>query len=103
MIANWHASGGEPDIGVALPHMLAEAGLTVEFIRPVVFTARPSDFVWQWPATFVRSHAQVLAETGAISAEEAHAVDAILTKYDAQPDALTITPGVLQIVARKPR
>lgn len=101
IIASWRANGGEPDIGLALPRLLSDLGLEVELVRPVVFAAHPDDFVWQWPTTFARSNAYVMAENGGISKEEAARIDMILAQYEADPAAMVITPGVLQIVARK--
>lgn len=101
VIASWRATGGEPDIGLALPRLLSDLGLEVELVRPVVFAAHPDDFVWQWPTTFARSNAYVMAENGVIPRAEAERIDTILAQYEADPAAMVITPGVLQIVARK--
>jgi hypothetical protein len=43
-----------------------------------------------------------MREAGDLSAAEANAIEAELNRYAADPNALVITPGVLQIVARKP-
>jgi SAM-dependent methyltransferase len=102
IIASWRTSGGEPDIGLALPHLLTDLGLEIELVRPQVFAAHPDDFVWQWPTTFARSNAYVMAENGTISRAEAERIDTILAQYESDPVSLVITPGVLQIVARKP-
>lgn len=101
IIARWCASGGEPDIGLALPTMLADAGLEIETVRPVVFAARMNDFIASWPNGFARGHLPVMREAGDISAAEATAITAELDSYERDPNALVITPGVLQIVARK--
>lgn len=102
IIARWRASGGEPDIGLQSPRILSEAGLEIEFVRPVVFAARMNDFTASWPNGFARGYLPVMREAGAIDAAEAAAVEAILDRYAADPNAHVITPGVLQIVARKP-
>ena len=102
IIASWRASGCEPDIGLALHRLLSDMGLEIELVRPVVFAAHPGDFVWQWPTTFARSNAHVMAENGTIPRAEAERIGTILTQYEADPASLVITPGVLQIVARKP-
>ncbi|HEY2071495.1 MAG TPA: methyltransferase domain-containing protein [Rhizomicrobium sp.] len=102
IIASWRAAGGEPDIALDLPRLFAANGLTVEMVRPVVFTAPAHEFAWQWPAAFARASAEVMAERGEITPEESHRIDAILTDHEADPNAFVVTPGVLQIVARKP-
>jgi ubiquinone/menaquinone biosynthesis C-methylase UbiE len=102
IIAHWRASGGEPDIGLELPRMLAAAGLEVETVRPVVFTARMNDFAARWPNGFARGYLPVMREAGAVTAAEATKITAVLDRYEADPNALVITPGVLQVIARKP-
>jgi len=44
IIAKWRKSGGEADIGLALPQLLPQSGFEIESVRPVVFTARMNDF-----------------------------------------------------------
>jgi ubiquinone/menaquinone biosynthesis C-methylase UbiE len=102
IIARWRASGGEPDIGLALPRLLPEAGLEIESVRPVVFAARPDDFAWEWPAGFAHDYIPAMVASGDIDAPEGERIRGILERYRTDPNALTITPGLLQIVARKP-
>lgn len=99
IIAHWRASGGDSDIGLALPRLLPELGLTIELARPVVFATQPRDYVWRWPAEFARNHAHTLANAGVIA--NAQMIDDVLTAYEADPDSLMFTPGVLQVIARK--
>ncbi len=101
IIARWRASGGEPNIGLALPNMLADAGFEIETVRPVVFAVSMTSFIASWPNGFARGHLPVMQEAGDISAAEAAAVIAELDRYERDPRALVITPGVLQIVAHK--
>jgi SAM-dependent methyltransferase len=102
IIAKWRASGGEPDIALDLPRLLSDSGLEAESVRPVVFSARMTDFAASWPIGFARGYLPVMREAGDLSAAEANAIEAELNRYAADPNALVITPGVLQIVARKP-
>jgi ubiquinone/menaquinone biosynthesis C-methylase UbiE len=102
IIARWRTAGGEPDIGLALPMLLPQAGLAIESVRPVVFTAHTNDFNARWPMDFARQYLPTLVELGDITRGEAQRIAAVLDRYDADPDALVITPGLLQIVARKP-
>ncbi len=101
IIAKWRASGGDPDVGLALPHLLPEVGLEIESIRPVVFVARMNDFAANWPMGFGRQYIPAMAESGELDAAEARTIAAIFDRYEADPDAFVITPGLLQIVARK--
>ena len=100
-VAKWRASGGESDIGLALPHLLPQAGFEIESVRPVVFTARMNDFAANWPMDFARQYIPVMVADGDLSAAEGQAIAAVLDRYERDPDALVITPGLLQIVARK--
>ena len=101
IIAKWRASGGEPDVGLALPHLLPEAGFEIESVRPVVFAARMNDFAANWPMDFARQYLPVMVDGGDITPAEAGAVRALLDQAETDPNALVITPGVLQIVAGK--
>ncbi len=56
----------------------------------------------RWPMGFAREYLPTLAANGAISATEAETLSAVLSEYEANPRAFVITPGVLQIAARKP-
>ncbi len=102
IIARWRATGGEPDIALQLPSFLAEAGLAVEATRPVVFAAAMTDFASRWPMGFAREYLPSMVENGGVTADEARAIAGTLSDYEANPNARVITPGVLQIRARKP-
>ena len=101
IIARWRASGGDPDIGLALPQLLPDAGFRIESARPVVFAARMSDFASRWPMGFAREHLAMMRDAGDAGAEECAEITAVLDRYEADSEALVITPGVLQIVASK--
>jgi ubiquinone/menaquinone biosynthesis C-methylase UbiE len=101
IIAKWRASGGEPNVGLALPHLLPEAGLEIEFVRPVAFAARMNDFAANWPMDFARQYIPVMLADGDIGKAEAEGVAALLDRYEADPNALVVTPGLLQIAACK--
>ncbi|HEY0303145.1 MAG TPA: methyltransferase domain-containing protein [Rhizomicrobium sp.] len=102
IIARWRASGGEPDIALKLPRLLTQAGLTVESTRPVVFAARMSDFASRWPMGFAREYLPTMIANGDVTPAEGEALQRVFQDYEADPNALVITPGILQIVARKP-
>ena len=102
VIARWRASGGEPDVALTLPKMLTAAGLVTESVRPVVFAARMNDFASRWPMGFAREYLPAMIASGDVSAAEGEALVKLLDDTEADPDALVITPGVLQIAARKP-
>jgi len=101
IIAHWRMSGGEPDIGLDVARLCAANGLAIERARPVAHAAHPHDFVWRWPAAFARAHAQVMVAAGAVAPDTPTRIDSLLARYEADPNTLSLTPGVLQIVARK--
>lgn len=99
VMVSWREAGGEPDVGLTLPTALAESGFCVRQIRPLVFAVRPTDFVWQWPATFLRAGAIRLRERGQLSASD---VDALIQEFDEaerDPRTVMMTPLVLEIIA----
>lgn len=101
IIARFRASGGDANIGLALPKLLAEAGFAMDHVRPVVFASRMNDFARHWTMDFARQYIPIMAEAGDLTAADAEELDAILDRYEKDPNALAISPGLLQIVARK--
>ena len=100
VMKSWRDTGGEPDIALSLPGWLSEHGLGVEAARPHVEIVGRDDFAWQWPAAFMAVNARRLHQLGYVDAEEA---ERLATALDRLPTgALTITPLVAEILARKP-
>lgn len=101
IVRDWRASGGEPDIGRELPRLLLEAGFRLQRMAPLVHVARPSDFMWQWPASFIRIHLRHLLEEGRAEKAWADSVLEELAAAEADRSAYFITPLVVEIIARK--
>jgi SAM-dependent methyltransferase len=101
VIATWHESGGEPNGAARLPQLLADNGFVTRSIRPQVFCLRPSDYMWQWPATFIEIYLPRLIEMGRIDQEFADKVRADLAKAEMDTNGFMVTPLVLEIVAEK--
>jgi SAM-dependent methyltransferase len=101
VIAKWRASGGDPDIGLALPTLLRRVGLELQCVRPAVFASSMSEFPGRWPNGFARGYLPIMQRDGEIDGAEATAISEILDHYECDPDSFVITPGVLQIVCRK--
>jgi len=57
--------------------------------------------MWQWPATFIETYLPRLIEMGRIDQAFADDVRADLANAEANPNALMISPLVLEIVAEK--
>jgi hypothetical protein len=101
VMRNWRETGGEPDIGLELPALLAGAGMRVLTADPVVYALRPEDLMWQWPESFVRVHLAHLAESGRVTREWARNVQAAFDAAASRPGACVFTPAVLEVIAQK--
>lgn len=101
VIATWRESGGEPDGAAALATLLPANGFTIRSARPHLFCVRPADYMWQWPATFIETYLPRLIEMGRIDQQFADKLRADLARAEKNPNALMITPLVLEIVAEK--
>ncbi len=102
IIARWRASGGEPDIALALPSLLAQAGLDTASVQPIVYAAAMQNYAARWPIGFAREYLPTMIANGDVSEEEGRHIASLLAGYEANPRAYVITPGVLHIMASKP-
>ena len=101
VVEDWRATGGEPNIGRALPALLPAAGFRIRSMQPIVETVRKGDLVWQWPATGGRNYPRHLLEAGKVDQAWADRVTAAFDAAEADPNAVMITPMVLEIIAEK--
>jgi len=101
VIANWRQSGGEPDIGRQLPWHFEQAELQLISAVPHVYCARPTDYLWQWPAAFVEIGLQRLLDLGRVQKSWADQVRGEFTEAQSNQRSLMITPTVLELVAKK--
>jgi SAM-dependent methyltransferase len=101
VIETWRESGGEPDGAPGLPALLSANGFVIRSATPHIFCVRSSDYMWQWPAQFIAVYLPRLIEMGRIDPEFANKVRADLAGAEKNPNALMITPLVLEIVAEK--
>lgn len=101
VIATWRESGGEPDGARDLPALLSQNGFHVEAARPLIFCIRPTNYMWQWPVTFIEVYLPRLVEMGRIDEKFADKLRADLAAAETNPNALMITPLVTEIVAEK--
>ena len=101
VIETWRESGGEPDSAPALPALLSQNGFVIRSATPQIFCIRPTDPMWQWPATFIEIYLPRLQEMGRIDQKFADEVRADLASAEKNPNSLMITPLVLEIVAEK--
>jgi SAM-dependent methyltransferase len=100
-INNWRNSGGEPDIGLHVPPWLEELGFEIESVRPLIYVITPSDPMWRWPTTFMDVGLTRLTELGVVEQDRAATMREALVEITTSPSARMITPGVLEVIARK--
>ena len=101
VVANWRASGGEPDVGRDLPAWLTDLGLKLENIRPHVDIVSKDDNVWRWPIGFFEIHIDRLLELNRITPQVAQDMREEFARVSQHPGTLMVTPLVVEIIARK--
>jgi SAM-dependent methyltransferase len=101
VIDDWRKSGGEPDIARFFPALLPQAGLRIRSLRPIVDVVGPSNYVWQWPASFVDSYPDHLVQAGKVDRDWADRVHAEFRAAEENPNAVMVTPMVLEVIAEK--
>jgi SAM-dependent methyltransferase len=101
VMVSWRDAGGEPNIVAQLLPLMPDEGLHVMSLKPLIFAARPTDFVWQWPASFVMSNSERLVEVGLMQRDDADRLQSDFRDSAQTPDAVMMTPLVLEIIAEK--
>ena len=101
VIASWRASGGEPDIALELPRWLEELGFRIVTLQPIVDVVTASNFVWQWPKTFIATGTRRLVELGDLTPERAKAIRKAFADAEQAPHTRMITPAVLEVIAER--
>ena len=101
VMASWRASGGEPNVALALPQLLGEAGLRLIEVRPHVLTVTPNEFEWQWAASFIGINLDRLLELGRVEKEWTDKVRSEFSEAEMEPTTILTTPLFLEIIARK--
>jgi SAM-dependent methyltransferase len=101
VMESWRAAGGEPNIALALPPLLVDSGFRIRSATPKIFCIRPSDPMWQWPASFLDINLNRLLELKRVDQQWVAAVRRAFAAVDSNPNALMITPLVLEIIAER--
>ncbi len=101
VMETWRATGGEVEIGLSIPGWLGEFGFEIESVRPLIEIVGPRDYFWEWPKAFVDVGVERMRELGSLSPDEAESVRRALADAEHDPRSLMVTPGVMEIVARR--
>ena len=99
VIDRWRASGGEPDVGLDLPRWLEELGFDLRGLTTIMDVVTPSNFVWQWPRTFMDVGLKRLVDLGDLTEDQARAITRAFEEGEATPGTRMVTPAVLEIIA----
>ena len=101
VMLSWRNAGGEPNIVAQLLPLMPDEGLRIISLKPLIFAARPTDFAWQWPASFVVSNSERLVEVGLMQRADADQLQSEFRESAHNPNAVMMTPLVLEIIAEK--
>ena len=100
-IRDWVANAGNINVARTILPALPDAGLKVVEANPIVFTTSPADFTWQWPRTFIVTHARRLAERGVVTRAWADEVEREWVEAELDPRTIMTTPLLMEIVAER--
>lgn len=99
VMAAWRESGGEPDIGLEIPHWLEHAGFEIMSLDPIIDVVPASNYIWQWPAAFVESGLKRMVDLGKLTPGRARELGEAFAANAKAPHTLMITPAVVEIIA----
>jgi SAM-dependent methyltransferase len=97
----WRADGGEPNVGRWIPSWLEELGLTVTSTELHGAVITPRQYMWEWPAAFVRNGTQRLARLGYFDSARATTIVDAFEAAARTPGTRLVTPLVIEIIAKK--
>ncbi len=98
---SWNERGGDTNVGMRLPGLLAKHGLNPVEIRPLHRIARPKSQLWKWPAIFIETYAPKLVEEGRMTVEEHSALVRDWEARTNDPGAFFCSPPMIEIIAVK--
>jgi SAM-dependent methyltransferase len=101
IIESVHKTGAQMDAALTLPTLLERAGFEIVSLTPIVDVVAPSNYVWQWPAAFIRGYHGKLVEQNLITPDHAAKVLDLLDQAERSGTTRMVTPTVLEIVARR--
>jgi Methylase involved in ubiquinone/menaquinone biosynthesis len=97
----WREIGGDPDVALNLLPQLSANGFAVQSTIPRIYGVRPSDYMWQWPASFLDTGPLRLQELGYVGPEFVEKVRSEFAEATQNRDSVMLTPLVLEVIARR--
>ena len=97
----WRGHGGDTEIGMRLPTMMAKHGLTPVEVSPLHRVARPNTPLWTWPTIFIETYGPKLVEEGRLTRAEHEALVADWKQRTNDPNAFFVSPPMVDIIAVK--
>jgi SAM-dependent methyltransferase len=97
----WNEQGGDTQVGMKLPALLAKHGLIPKEIRPLHRMARPNSQLWRWPAIFIETYAPKLVEEGRLTEQEHMALVRDWEDRTNNPNSFFCSPPMIEIIAVK--
>jgi SAM-dependent methyltransferase len=97
----WNEHGGDTQVGMKLPGLLAKHGLRPVEISPLHRIARPDSPLWRWPTIFIETYAPKLVEEGRLTPEEHEALVRDWAEHTKNAAAFFCSPPMIDIIAVK--
>jgi SAM-dependent methyltransferase len=97
----WRDHGGDTEVGLRLPALLAKHGLTPVEISPLHRIARPASQLWTWPTIFIDTYGPKLVEEGRLTRTEHEALVEDWKAHTNDPNAFFVSPPMVDIIAVK--
>jgi len=97
----WRGHGGDTEIGMRLPALLAKHGLKPVEIAPLHRVARAGSQLWTWPTIFIDTYGPKLVEEGRLTPAEHAALVADWKDHAKDPNAYFVSPPMVDIIAVK--
>lgn len=94
-------TGGNLDVGRAVPGILSDLGMNVLSIRPMAKIARPHELAWQWPKSFFKVYFPKLVPLGYLSDEEVSKAFSDLGELELIEGASLCCPLMFEVIAEK--
>jgi SAM-dependent methyltransferase len=97
----WRDHGGDTDVGLKLPTLMAKHGLTPVEISPLHRVARPGSPLWTWPTIFIETYGPKLVGEGRLTKAEHDALVEDWKRHSNDPNAFFVSPPMVDIIAVK--